>query len=350
MSFTYYDDELELASELEEHPVRFRRVDVSGDYIRDSIDDFGDIGDLEFCIEDENCSADRGYRIAEDEYVRHRRSSVQSRISVQSRTSAQDGLLRRNSTATTASSRHDGRMSQKIYMTNEDLTIAVAGFRTGHVRFAAYIFLCIASCGIAFLLFRWLPRWYVGLVGRPCSLGECDWVVVENQWNELVILPVIMQTYGRPVSSVFGPPEKTFAYGLDDEESDPLLDILRTLDYRYVRLCYHPLKGKFVMSTGWRDPAWTNVRAVRPGLNSEEKAMRKVIFGNNLIDIEQKPMGQLLLDEAGLHGREGRSLCSMLTELAGAAPFLYLPDSQPSTLVRGLLLLLCYLHFYHLCW
>lgn len=110
-------------------------------------------------------------------------------------------------------------------------------------------------------------------------------------------MSVKTQLYGRPLSSVFGLPEKIFAYGLDDEDSDPLMDSLRTLDYRYVRLCYHPLKDKFVMSTGWKDPEWTDVRSVRAGLDSDEKSIREIIFGSNLIDVDQKPVGQLLVDE-----------------------------------------------------
>ncbi|GJN86126.1 hypothetical protein PLIIFM63780_009703 [Purpureocillium lilacinum] len=290
-SFTYYDEEEELAPEPEDRESVYRRPSVSGSYIRRSISDLGDVNEFEFSVDDDEDSADREYQATEDDYVLRRCSSAQSRTSVHAR------LLRHDSAATAASSRHEGRTSQKIYMPNEDLTIAVAGFRTSRVGYACYVFTCVVSCGLAFLLFRWLPRWYVGLVGRPFPLRECHWVVVENQWGELAIMSVKTQLYGRPLSSVFGLPEKIFAYGLDDEDSDPLMDSLRTLDYRYVRLCYHPLKDKFVMSTGWKDPEWTDVRSVRAGLDSDEKSIREIIFGSNLIDVDQKPVGQLLVDE-----------------------------------------------------
>ncbi|EQK99892.1 hypothetical protein OCS_04395 [Ophiocordyceps sinensis CO18] len=249
-------------------------------------------GDSNFSVFDDEDQAEEEFRITHDDYVLRRCSSAQSHIS------APAGLLRRDSTATAASSRHPaGRNSQKVYMTNEDLTIAIAGFRTGHVGYAAYILLCILSCGIALLLFRWLPRWYVGVVGQPWPLKDCDWVVIENQWGELAMVSVKSQLHGRPVSTVFGPPEKIFSYGLD-EENDPLMDKLRMLDYRYVRLCYHPLKDKFVLSAGWKDPEWTDIRLVRCGLDSDEKALREVVFGRNLIDIEAKSSGQILVDEA----------------------------------------------------
>jgi cation-transporting ATPase 13A2 len=149
---------------------------------------------------------------------------------------------------------------------------------------------------LAYLLLRWLPRWQVKLVGKPCPLRESQWVVLENQWGELSILPISARPYDRSLSTVFGTPEKMFAQMLDDD-TDPLLSELRVLTYRYVRLFFHPLKDKFVISTGWKDPTWTHVRALRTGIDGDEKEQREHVFGTNLIDIEQKPTAQLLIDE-----------------------------------------------------
>lgn len=181
-------------------------------------------------------------------------------------------------------------------MANEDLTIAIAGFSTSYWGFAAYFLLCFMTGGIAFLVLRWLPRWYVAILGRATALQSCDWVVIENQWGELAIIAVRSQDYGRPVSSVFGASEKLLSYGLDDE-NDPLLENLRILEYRYVRFFYHPIKDRFILSSGWKDPDWTDVRLVRSGLDSDEKMIREQIFGSNLIDIEQKSASKLLVDE-----------------------------------------------------
>ncbi|KHN95426.1 uncharacterized protein MAM_06703 [Metarhizium album ARSEF 1941] len=282
-SFTYYEEPE--VPEGEEEPDIFTNLNES--FVRRSL---SDLGDLEFGIDDEEDSADREYLATHDDYMLRRRSSAQSRDSVHVH------LLRRDSTATVASARTEGRSSQKMYMANEDLTIVVAGFQTSKAGFLIYTVLCFITGGIAFLLLRWLPRWYISIVGRLCPLRQCDWVVIENQWGELSIIKVTTLEYGRPVSSVFGIPEKPFLNSLDDE-NDPLIDDLRSLDYRYVRLYFHPVKDKFVMSSGWKDPEWTDVRLVRSGLDSDDKAIREAIFGHNLIDIEQKTIGQLLIDE-----------------------------------------------------
>ncbi|KAK6952288.1 hypothetical protein Daesc_006823 [Daldinia eschscholtzii] len=231
---------------------------------------------LDFEEEEEEEESSSGVELENDtsydDYAMRRRSSTQSRSSVHAR------LLRTDSGVTDASGRGYSRVSQKLHMVNEDLTIVIAGFR------------------LAYLLLRWLPRWQVKLIGQPCSLHDCEWVVLENQWGEMTILDVQTQPYNRPLSTVFGSPEKIFAQLLGDD-ADPLLPELRVLNYRYVRFFYHPLKGKFVICNGWKDPAWTRVRALRAGIDGEEKDHRERVFGTNLIDIEQKSIPQLLVDE-----------------------------------------------------
>ncbi|KAF3065032.1 hypothetical protein GL218_02213 [Daldinia childiae] len=225
-----------------------------------------------------------------DDYSMRRRSSTQSRGSIHAR------LLRTDSGVTDASGRGYSRVSQKLHMVNEDLTIVIAGFRTSRPGYTTYVLLCVVTLGLAYLLLRWLPRWQVKLIGEPCPLHDSQWVVLENQWGEMTILDVQTQPYNRPLSTVFGSPEKIFAQLLGDDD-DPLLPELRVLNYRYVRFFYHPLKGKFVICNGWKDPTWTRVRALRAGIDGEEKDHRERVFKTNLIDIDQKSIPQLLVDE-----------------------------------------------------
>lgn len=118
----------------------------------------------------------------------------------------------------------------------------------------------------------------------------------QNQWGEIAILDVETKPYGRPLSTVFGYTDKVMLYDIDDD-FDPLLPELRIISYRYVRLFFHPVKDVFVLFNGWKDPAWTDVKAARSGVDAEEKSTREVVFGSNLIDIEQKSIPKLLVDE-----------------------------------------------------
>ncbi|KAJ2993343.1 hypothetical protein NUW58_g1867 [Xylaria curta] len=278
-SFTYYDEEAD-----EPEPEQ--------QYAEDGAVPF-DVDDIPFGLEHE---ADQATDSEVEDgstqvYAMHRRrSSTQSRSSVHAR------LLRTESARTDSSGRGHGRISQKLHIVSEDLTIAIAGFRTSRTGYLAYVLFCLSTLGIAYLLLRWLPRWQVKLIGEPCPLRECQWVVLENQWGEMVILNIKRQPYERPLSTVFGSPEKIFAQLLEDD-GDPIMRELQTLDYRYVRFFYHPLKDKFVVCNGWKDPNWTGVRTLRVGLDGDEKNERERVFGANIIDIQQKSIAQLLVDE-----------------------------------------------------
>ncbi|KAJ9662965.1 hypothetical protein H2201_005842 [Coniosporium apollinis] len=229
-----------------------------------------------------------------------RRPSRRRKSSSYSRHSAGAPLLRRQTSSGSVDTEgyaRDGRFSQKIYILTEDLTIVVAGFRTSVIGFGIYLFLCIITAGLGYLLFRWLPRWRTRLTGSPTALGEADWVAIENSWGEFTTQKLIKQSYGRSLSTVFGTQEKP-RYQEYDEEDDPVMDSLVALDYRYIRFCYHPGKDKFILGNTWKDASWTDIDAVRTGLDNDEKEFRERLFGKNAIEIEQKSVGQLLVDEA----------------------------------------------------
>ena len=106
--------------------------------------------------------------------------------------------------------------------------------------------------------------------------------------------------YGHSLSTVFGTPEKR-GFVDHDEDDDPIITNLRFLDYRYIRFYFHPSKDKFVLCTNWTDTRWTDVKSIRIGLDSDERYRREQVFGKNQIDIEQKSIPQLLVDEVCVH-------------------------------------------------
>jgi cation-transporting P-type ATPase 13A2 len=161
----------------------------------------------------------------------------------------------------------------------------------------------------------------------------------------LVVRDVESIEYGRSLSTVFGEPAKRYAMAYD-EDDDPVLEDLRILDYRYMRFCFHPPKDKFILSNSWKDPAWTDVKAIRAGIDGDEKENRELVFGKNLIEIKQKTIPQLLIDEVLLP-----TLCLPIQCLQklGFSPFLCLSDREFDTLVCRRVLLLCRLYFPYIC-
>lgn len=52
-----------------------------------------------------------------------------------------------------------------------------------------------------------------------------------------------------------------------------------------------------MLNNSWRDSAWSNVKLVRNGIDGDVKESRELVFGKNMIDIRQKTVPQLLIDE-----------------------------------------------------
>lgn len=235
------------------------------------------------------------------------------------REAAEDApLLKRSDSQADVQEHEDGgAFSQKFYIENEDLTMVVAGFSTSSIGYLVYLTICILTAGIGYLIFRWMPRWRIKLIGAPTPLEKCTWVVVEvsfehnrlwsrskaknkqNQWGEFTVHDVTSEEYGYPMSSVFNRPSKEQLNG-HRYDHDEELKVLRFLDYRYLRFIYHPAQDKFVLNNDWWDPQWTDVKAMKQGLDSEERDPRDQVFGKNMIQIRQKTIPELLLDEVSI--------------------------------------------------
>ncbi|ODV92055.1 hypothetical protein CANCADRAFT_30324 [Tortispora caseinolytica NRRL Y-17796] len=184
---------------------------------------------------------------------------------------------------------------QKFYLEEEDVMIVIAGYNTQWCFLIAYYCTCIVTLGLAFLFFRWFPRYWIKFVGRSEPLSSCQWVVIENQWGEMTVTDVNTLDYGFRLSSVFNLPSEN----LDNNPDflDPVLQDLRSFSYRYTRFFYNPLEDMFLINVHWKDHVWQDLWEARSGIDSTIQKSRQVVFGSNVIDIEEKSIMQLLIGE-----------------------------------------------------
>lgn len=155
-SFTYYPDNVDSSE--------------SSTWPEDEVVADGSDGEDQISLEQRGDDLEEGSPVP-----KRRKSSGFSRISIE------DPLLRRydSSRTNTSGFDEDGRTVQKVYVATEDLTIVFAGFRTSTLGLAVYVALCVVSFGLGYLVFRWIPRWKVRLIGSSSPLRESDWVVIE---------------------------------------------------------------------------------------------------------------------------------------------------------------------------
>lgn len=207
------------------------------------------------------------------------------------------------------------RTVQKYYIAEEDMRIFCAGYKKVTWRRWCYYALCILTFGLGYLFLRWFPRQRIRWLAKPCPLGNCDFMVVENQWNELEFLDVTSKWYNEPLSTIFRPDSQADAHlgpstaaastaslcssrvEEDYVDPDPTVPYIRTVIYRYVRFHYNPIHDLFMTNTDWMSGSWASEDSAAEGLDSEKAEQRQVVFGQNHLDIRQPSTAQLLIDE-----------------------------------------------------
>lgn len=165
---------------------------VSFSYLRDDDDSFERPEDEE-AVEDE-IGISSEFADENEPQLDFPVSTNKSRGSLRSRSSIEAPLLSRHDSMKSHISGHKagGRISQRVYLVSEDLTIVIAGFSTRMSGFIIYLILCVLTFGIAYLIFRWAPKLRLRLIGEPSQLRECEWVAIE----------VKRKPFSLPVSSL----------------------------------------------------------------------------------------------------------------------------------------------------
>lgn len=220
--------------------------------------------------------------------------------------------------------------NQRFYIAEEDLVVGIAGYRTTYWKLFIYNLICIFTLGFFALLCRWIPRWRIKMKGEQVPLAKAEWLVVEDEYGALETPKVDRKWYNRNLST-FLPPKKvehysgenntnngndemtdlttndskshtesiltgvSHAYTIDD--IDPIVPILISFEYRYMKLFYHPIDDLFMLSHNWIDEKWCHYPDIKSGITETNYKTRKMIFGDNIIEIQEKSIFKLLVDE-----------------------------------------------------
>ncbi|KAF9147252.1 hypothetical protein BG015_011143 [Linnemannia schmuckeri] len=195
--------------------------------------------------------------------------------------------------------RHD-RCHQRVYLEEEDVELIFTGYRFRKHRLYLYYVFCALSFGIIFLLGRWMPRHYIAFVAQKCEMNHAEFIVVQNEWGQLAMESVFTKYYGGPIDSVFSPeqmekPEDDESY--DETVTTGMLHDMRYFDYQYIRFIYNPSAQAFMQNSQWKDSDWNMVANCERGIGRETHQERTMVFGHNLIDVQEKTIGQLLVQE-----------------------------------------------------
>lgn len=196
---------------------------------------------------------------------------------------------------------------QTLFLEEEDVQIHIFGYKYNKVNLLLYRIGSVLTLGILWLVFRWVPRWYISWVGIKVPLRKAEWLVFRSQYNEIELIRPSRELYGGTIGSIFSYDqikEEILQFNINNpEEARVLLDMeesinqLILVEYRYIRLAFHPILHKFLIVGFWKDQSWNSTKNFKLGLSSEKYHARLSVFGPNLINIREKPISKLLTDE-----------------------------------------------------
>lgn len=195
---------------------------------------------------------------------------------------------------------------QRFYIAEEDLVIGIGGYKTSKFWFFIYSLLCVATCGLFYLVMRWLPHYKVRLYGVKVPLAKAEWVIVESEYGAFVCADVKRDWYNRPMSTLL-PVSAPSTQEINNDgsvnmhrtsELNPSIPILISFEYRYITFIYSPIEDIFKTNNNWADPDWVNLNTVNKGLTKGVWEDRVLAFGKNHINLKVKTTSQVFFDEA----------------------------------------------------
>ncbi|KDQ21478.1 hypothetical protein BOTBODRAFT_25926 [Botryobasidium botryosum FD-172 SS1] len=212
---------------------------------------------------------------------------------------------------------------QGIYLADEDTTVRFVGYEILWWKRWLWNIACVASLGVLALVGLWVPSLWLRWVAREKGFKDLDkngLIVIETPYQDFFIHELLTLEYPYPYSSVFPPPIPTASSSAPTAQSasqtrastpsilgkaashisrdvNDELVTLRAVDYRHTRFALDPKSGFFTMVRDWRDPSWTSIAVVRNGVDEGTWEQRRILFGDNAIDIAAKTTVTLLIEE-----------------------------------------------------
>lgn len=173
--------------------------------------------------------------------------------------------------------------------------------------------------GIPWLLFRWKPLWGVRLRLRPCSLARAETLVIEIRDKEgssrqlftvqvqteavvdgsLELPPQAKAEDGRSLAAVGVAPESMWQDTTQLHRQKEAKQVLRYYILQGQRYVWMETQQAFCqVSLLDHGRACDEIHCSSSGLSLQDQAVRKTIYGPNVIGIPVKSYLQLLVDEA----------------------------------------------------
>ncbi|KAJ1086897.1 hypothetical protein NDU88_000093 [Pleurodeles waltl] len=186
----------------------------------------------------------------------------------------------------------------------EDNEVDIFGYRTHALRRSLSLLGYTLSCGFLLLLFHWKPAWHVWATCVPCSLEDADVILLRttDEFKQCSRKKVEWIKVPLGARSVIGQPspfvtdeEKSIIYKAV-KKSDSKVKLIRVQKITFVWInCEKKFVKAGVLEESLSCSALHSIFGC--GLGTEERYLRKLICGPNVIEVEVAPIWKLLFKE-----------------------------------------------------
>ncbi|KTW30208.1 hypothetical protein T552_00686 [Pneumocystis carinii B80] len=191
---------------------------------------------------------------------------------------------------------NDEKYVQETSLDSENYLI-ISGMDISKIKKFIYYIICTMSGGFIYLILLWMPQWKARFIFKRSPLSNCEWVAIENKYKEISILKVKKKKHGKHIFSIYEGFQDVYDKFQNEEEKIEK-PYVRYIDYCYIRIIYSLEQQKFLPSYTWKDPRRIlSIEDISKGLTTDIKNNREIIFGKNIIDIEEKSVIKLLVTE-----------------------------------------------------
>ncbi|KAJ2455324.1 hypothetical protein EV183_000860 [Coemansia sp. RSA 2336] len=180
-----------------------------------------------------------------------------------------------------------GNSRQKVVI--EDGVHELCGYDSWGLGKLAYWMLVVCTLGGFYVLSLWFPQTYTWIASRPAPLATAEFVCVYQNGKQMALERVTAVALSESFEAGFT---------AHKEHGDAMVN-LHQFTFRHYRFVFCPWQGRFNSISCWKDPNWQSGRATDiSGLGEVDVQQRRLLFGDCIIDVQEKSYMRLLWEEA----------------------------------------------------
>ncbi|KAJ2623361.1 hypothetical protein GGI26_002399 [Coemansia sp. RSA 1358] len=183
---------------------------------------------------------------------------------------------------------------QEAYLVQDDILVRFHGYKRSVPGNVLYWALVVCTGGILHVVNSWFNFINIWFTLKRTSIDKADYIHVLDDRNKY--LDVVVVRVKRIEGDLFS---TSFLSQSESNEKEGIgFSMLRFFIFRHYRFVYRLDAEKFVPISEWKDPNWSHsLSSVFPGLSDNTVEQRKKLFGQCIIDIQEKSYLRLLYEE-----------------------------------------------------